>query len=680
MDIITLFSFSSYTLNPLALLNFFITGVVVQLGLAVALEPRAEDEPRQVVINRAWFEVCLAASIWLFCFGMLYLSRNDAVALFWDRVGCVGVMSIPPTFMRFTIGYLGLDRERRLWWLFAAAGVGFILLLPTELVVRGVRHFSWGPYTLIGRWHDLFMVYFMVTMGLSFFFLLRAWLTEKNHYRRRQIGRVFIAFLAADLGAVDFLPSYGIDLLPLGNLAILAFMSVATYFIARHQALRLSPAMAANQILHSMTNLLVGFHGDRRIILVNKSLLQMIGRPTEELIGSPLEQVLGTEVLSISGVWNILDGGGSITQTDLNLTTSEGLIPVGFIFSAVRDGKGMVLGYIGVGWDRRLELERETLYRAKEKMFDHLSHELKTPLAIISSSLKHLKKESIRKDEKRIHTMHEIVDRNLRRLVELENEAYDIVERKNFTEKTFMERIILQCQDLLDTLISEYGPPDSVQNDIRRRIDELYFPGGHEKKEINLQSWIPQVLEEIKPFHRHRRVSIETTLEPADPISIPEPPLHKSIRGLIRNAIENTPDGGSIQIKLSQQADKVSLKIQDFGIGFDEEFRKQIFHGFVHPCDSEDYTSRRPYDFGAGGEGCDLLRTKIFSERFSFGIQVESTPCPHVQNHAPCPGNIATCLFCSSEEECRQTGGSTFTLTFSSSMSSIYGKKTLEIK
>lgn len=190
-------------------------------------------------------------------------------------------------------------------------------------------------------------------------------------------------------------------------------MSVATYFIVRYQTLRLSLAMAANQILHSMTNLLVGFHGDRRISLVNKSLLQMIGRPGDGLTWCPLEQILGADVLGDIGVWAILDGGGSITQRDLGLTASDGLIPVGFIFSAVRDAKGMVLGYIGVGWDRRLELERETLHKAKEKMIDHLSHELKKPLAIISSSLRHLKRDSVQNNGRRVDSIHEIVDRNL---------------------------------------------------------------------------------------------------------------------------------------------------------------------------------------------------------------------------------------------------------------------------
>lgn len=671
MDITPLFSLNSYTFNPLALANFLFTGVLLQLGLATVLEPKNEIEIGQVSVNRAWFAVCLVVSIWLFCTGMVYSSQDDAAAIFWIRAGYVGVIAIPPTFLRFTIEYLGLERARRFWWPFAAAGLGFLLLVPTRLLVQGIRHFSWGTYSAVGAWHNLFLGFFVVTMGLSFLFFIREFLGEQNPYRRRQIGRIFLAFLAADLGAVDFLPSYGIDVLPMGNLAILGFMSVATYFIVRYQALRLSPAMAANQILYSMTNLLLGFQADRSISLVNKSLLQLIGRPAEELIGNPVEEILAPNVLAEPEVWGILDRGGSIIQRDLSLVaTSDGPLPVGFIFSAVRDAKGIVLGYIGVGWDRRLELERETLYKAKEKMIDHLSHELKTPLAIISSSIKHLKRASVRQNEGRINSIHEIVDRNLRRLVELEDEAYDICEQRHFEPKFFIERLILQCQDLLVTLIEGHDPPESLRVNLQRRIEELYFPGDQEETEINLQSWIPQVLEEIQPLHRHRQIRFELALEPMVPISISEPPLHKAFRGLVRNAIENTPDGGTIQIRLNQGAEGTFLEVRDFGVGIDQEFQKQLFHGFVHPCDSQDYTTRRPYDFGAGGEGCDLLRTKIFSERFGFRIHVQSTPCPHVQNHGPCPGKVEACSFCSDEEECRESGGSVFTLEFPLSMMS----------
>jgi hypothetical protein len=78
-----------------------------------------------------------------------------------------------------------------------------------------------------------------------------------------------------------------------------------------------------------------------------------------------------------------------------------------------------------------------------------------------------------------------------------------------------------------------------------------------------------------------------------------------------------------------------------------------------------DYSSKRPFDFNAGGKGADLLRMKIFSERYNFEINMESTRCPHIPEEKDvCPGDIRECGFCRWKEDCYESGGTTFTLFF----------------
>jgi signal transduction histidine kinase len=105
---------------------------------------------------------------------------------------------------------------------------------------------------------------------------------------------------------------------------------------------------------------------------------------------------------------------------------------------------------------------------------------------------------------------------------------------------------------------------------------------------------------------------------------MPESPLYKAFRGLVRNAIESTPDGGTILIDLQEQNGSVTLRVRDNGIGMEEDLQEHLFHGFVHAGSTEDYSSGRQYDFKAGGQGLDLLRTKLFSERYGFRITFES--------------------------------------------------------
>jgi len=77
------------------------------------------------------------------------------------------------------------------------------------------------------------------------------------------------------------------------------------------------------------------------------------------------------------------------------------------------------------------------------------------------------------------------------------------------------------------------------------------------------------------------------------------------------------------------------------------------------------YSSKRPYDFNAGGKGADLLRMKIFSERYSFKIDMVSSRCRFIPKESDiCPGRISKCAFCENKEDCYHSGGTIFYLYF----------------
>jgi hypothetical protein len=77
------------------------------------------------------------------------------------------------------------------------------------------------------------------------------------------------------------------------------------------------------------------------------------------------------------------------------------------------------------------------------------------------------------------------------------------------------------------------------------------------------------------------------------------------------------------------------------------------------------YSTRQPYDFKAGGKGFDLLRMKIFSERYNFNIKMTSQPCRFVdtKGHA-CPGNVEDCTPLADAKDCHNSGGTTVTVQF----------------
>jgi signal transduction histidine kinase len=107
------------------------------------------------------------------------------------------------------------------------------------------------------------------------------------------------------------------------------------------------------------------------------------------------------------------------------------------------------------------------------------------------------------------------------------------------------------------------------------------------------------------------------------------------------------------------------LVVRDYGVGIEDEAKRRIFEGFFTTQETLAYSSRKPFDFNAGGKGADLLRMKIFSERYGFEIRMESNRCRYLPNPSDiCPGCITKCSAIPSAEECRNSGGTSFTVYF----------------
>jgi signal transduction histidine kinase len=149
-------------------------------------------------------------------------------------------------------------------------------------------------------------------------------------------------------------------------------------------------------------------------------------------------------------------------------------------------------------------------------------------------------------------------------------------------------------------------------------------------------------------------------------IRLPRDVFEKSVTGLIRNSIENTPDHGRIEIFTRQKQDSVVFTVHDFGVGIETDDQKRIFEGFFSVQKTADYSTKTPYDFNAGGKGVDLLRIKLFADRLGFSIHMESRRCRFLQENPgeSCPGNIVQCRFCNEVTDCLNSGHSAFSINF----------------
>ena len=309
--------------------------------------------------------------------------------------------------------------------------------------------------------------------------------------------------------------------------------------------------------------------------------------------------------------------------------------------------------------------EVSSLNKAKDKAINHLSHELKTPLASLLGALAQLKRKLAPVPQEEWQRTMERADRNLQRLIDLQFEVEDIMLDREYKSLALLSKLLDQCADVLETLaLEQSGNGDLVQR-IRERIEESFGTRDLEPEEIALDRFVAEKIEQLKPLFSHRELELHTEIQRTTPIRIPRDPLDKLFIGLTKNSVENTPDEGKIEISVKNRRRGVELVVHDYGVGIPEQHRKRIFEGFYPTQEIIAYSSKKPFEFNAGGKGADLLRLNIFSERFGFKLDMSSSRCRHIPLESDiCPGRVSTCRFCTGPDDCFGSGETVFTAFF----------------
>jgi signal transduction histidine kinase len=294
-----------------------------------------------------------------------------------------------------------------------------------------------------------------------------------------------------------------------------------------------------------------------------------------------------------------------------------------------------------------------------------LSHELKTPLSILAASLGILKKRLAGLTDKNWDAIFNRAQRNLDRLLDMQYQIEDILREKDYKIYYMLTALLEACSDELESLVTSSLEEEDIVERLRRHIEKLFGPNEARSEEIRLDQFVESRIEDLRPKFAHRKCLVETRLAAVPAIWLPGDVLAKIIDGLVRNAIENTPDNGRVTVSVRAGEIGPELEVKDTGIGITEENQKLIFENYFTAYDTLQYSSRKPYDFGAGGKGFDLLRMRIFSERYHFQLKMSSRRCSHMpQDPGSCTGDAAACEQVEHPGDCLESGGTMVTVQF----------------
>jgi signal transduction histidine kinase len=222
------------------------------------------------------------------------------------------------------------------------------------------------------------------------------------------------------------------------------------------------------------------------------------------------------------------------------------------------------------------QIRAERADQSRRELIVNASHELRTPVASISAHVESLLKPG----------------------------------RKMDAETRKYLSVVAAETDRLGSLV------DDVLALARADADELHL----NIEAVDVPALIDQVCETLAPLaRRERNLSLVHSSTTGLPRAMADRDrLAQVLTNLVRNAVNNTLDGGIISVEAAMTGDRVSITVSDTGIGMDHSDLKRIFERFYRTDQS------RARDTGGSGLGLAIVRDLVTAMGGSIGA--ESVP------------------------------------------------------
>ena len=341
--------------GPLVALTLATGTLVFLLGATVVIRERASR------ISLLFLALTTSVAVWLFAFSMMYAATDERTALFWARAAFIGIPFIPTAVYHFVVGLARLERRLhtpiRAAWLLSA--LFSILILTTNEIVDGVEQYSWGYYPRYGWASGPYLLFFFVVLGAAMQHGIQASRSAETETERRRMGWVSAALAVGYIACFDYLPSFGVAVLPVGFLAIVGFVLAMGHTVWRYELAEITATLAAPRIVETTRGNILVTDLRQRIRLTTDAVCAMLGYAEEELIGKPVTAVCD-ELAS--------DPNESFRNREMVWFTRTGeKVDVSVSAATVVDRRGRTVGFVFNAEDISRRKHEEALRESESK-------------------------------------------------------------------------------------------------------------------------------------------------------------------------------------------------------------------------------------------------------------------------------------------------------------------------
>ena len=321
-----------------------------------------------------------------------------------------------------------------------------------------------------------------------------------------------------------------------------------------------------------------------RIASLNPAAEAIIGLPAEQVTGQPLSDILGPEIAGDgSSLHQAMLTGQRVAPREETLVCGGRPCDVLLGVAPLKDGFLLSLADI---------TQIKEADRFKSDIVANVSHEFRTPLAIIKAYSELLMDEMVADDAASRREFLSVIDSETNRLTGL-------------------------VSDLLDL----------ARLEARRGVEEM--------APVAIAEVVDEVIAEAQFQANAREVTLDTEVAAALPtVKGNRPLLNTMLRNLVGNAIKFSQPGGTVEIIAESADSSLLLKVTDHGIGISETDLPHLFEKF--------YRSSTAQEAGIRGTGIGLVLVKQAVDAHHGSISVESHVGSGTRFTVTLPANGAT--------------------------------------
>lgn len=349
-------------------------------------------------LNKLVALLCILVSFLAFIEFGYRQAETMATAEFWLKLS--GFWPLVPAIL-INIALIFTDRSKILkkrWVVFmiyapaliiSAVGVG------TNLLITGAVQSYWGwTYDLepVPPWFIILSLWTIIAGLYSAFLVFNHYSKVKDRLEKKQAQYIFIGFytpLILSLMTDLILPFISIRIPEFTMILITLGLIFISYGIWKYRFPVLTPAMAADKIISTMSNLLIILNPKRDILLVNRSTLKLLGYSKEELIGKNFEFIIkgGKQEDDFFQNMEDLSGTRSIKTFETTLKTKNNrIVPVLMSVSPIKISEKEQFGFVCIGSDLTKEKKMKKALKESEKLYATLVET--DPDSVITMDLK----------------------------------------------------------------------------------------------------------------------------------------------------------------------------------------------------------------------------------------------------------------------------------------------------